>query len=348
MLTELPHHPGRISVADAAEPRISAVMPLAAWNEDAQRCVERLARLLRPGDECLLVPDGFALTADLPPPCRIVPLAAHGGPGAARNAGARVATGDVLLFVDADVLLAETAVERVRLQFARSDITALFGSYDDAPSAPGAVSRFRNLLHHFQHQTHAGPARSFWTGCGAIRRDAFERIGGFSVRYDRPAMEDVELGARLVHAGGAIRLDPGLLCTHLKRWTLRSMIVTDIRDRAIPWSRLIYREGGSVAVLNADARGRVSVALATGLGACLVLSSFWSSFFIGAAAALIMLLLWQRSFLALLRRCGGWRLLALGSLLLPVHLVSGALGFGYVTAEVVLRRLREACGAGPR
>ena len=30
--------------------------------------------------------------------------------------------------------------------------TALFGSYDDAPAAPGLVSQFRNLLHHYVHQ----------------------------------------------------------------------------------------------------------------------------------------------------------------------------------------------------
>ncbi len=340
--------PAPAPVLQLPAPRLSVVMPLAAWNEDARRCVERVARLLGPGDECILVPDGFPLAAALPASCRVVPLAAHGGPAAARNAGARVAGGDVLFFVDADVLLAEDAVEIVRARFRRTDIAALFGSYDDAPAVATCVSRFRNLLHHFQHQSHAGPARSFWTGCGAVRRRAFEALGGFSVRYDRPALEDVELGVRLAGAGGAIRLDPALLGTHLKRWTLRSMIVTDIRDRAIPWSRLIYREGDAVAVLNADGRGRVSLALTAALMACLILGPVWPALWIAAAAAWLGLLVWQRSFLALLRRCGGWRLMAAGGLLLPVHLASGAIGFGYVTIELFLRWLRDACHAGRR
>lgn len=348
MLMECPARVAAASTATSMALRISIVVPLRAWNDEARRCVERMCRLLRPGDECILVPDGFPLVADLPAPCRLVPLATHGGPAVARNAGARVAGGDVLFFVDADVLLAANAVEIVRAQFSQSAISAVFGSYDDAPSAPGAVSRFRNLLHHFQHQSHAGPVRSFWTGCGAIRRSVFEALGGFSVRYDRPAMEDVELGARLARAGGEVRLEPTLLCTHLKRWTLRSMIVTDIRDRAIPWSRLIYADGDSVAVMNADRRGRVALALTAVLGACLVLGLLWPLCWLVAAAAFLMLLLWQRSFLALLRRCGGWRLLAAGSLLLPVHLASGAIGFGYVTAEVALRRIRDACHAGRR
>ncbi|MGH7896935.1 MAG: acetone carboxylase subunit gamma, partial [Candidatus Binatia bacterium] len=40
-------------------------------------------------------------------------------------------------------------------------------------------SRFRNLLHRHVHQEGAGPATTFWAGLGAIRREAFERVGGF-------------------------------------------------------------------------------------------------------------------------------------------------------------------------
>ena len=51
------------------------------------------------------------------------------------------------------------------------------------PTAPGLVSRFRNLLHHYTHQKGpfrdvARPAHTFWTGCGAIRRDLFLAIAG--------------------------------------------------------------------------------------------------------------------------------------------------------------------------
>ncbi len=50
-------------------------------------------------------------------------------------------------------------------------LAALFGSYDDSPAAPGLVSQYRNLLHHFVHQQGAflddtRPAHTFWTGCG--------------------------------------------------------------------------------------------------------------------------------------------------------------------------------------
>ena len=69
--------------------------------------------------------------------------------------------------------------------------------------APGLVSQYRNLLHHFVHQQgefegDIRPVRTFWTGCGMIRREVFLAFGGFDPRlYPRPAIEDIELGYRL-------------------------------------------------------------------------------------------------------------------------------------------------------
>ena len=105
-------------------------------------------------------------------------------------------------------------------------LAGLFGSYDDEPAAPGLVSRFRNLLHHYVHQAgtfvdDARPAQTFWTGCGLIRRDVFLEAGGFDPQlYRRPAIEDIELGYRMTRAGHRIVLARDVQATHLKRWTL--------------------------------------------------------------------------------------------------------------------------------
>ena len=53
-------------------------------------------------------------------------------------------------------------------------LTAVMGSYDDTPSEPGLVSQYRNLLHHFVHQVGREKASTFWAGCGAVRRGAFQ------------------------------------------------------------------------------------------------------------------------------------------------------------------------------
>ena len=150
------------------------------------------------------------------------------------------------------------------------NLAALFGSYDDQPDHPGVVSRFRNLLHHYVHQQGdfhetARPVPTFWTGCGAIRREVFLELGGFDPeRYHRPAIEDIELGYRLNRAGRWVHLVRDIQASHLKRWTLWSVVRTDIFQRGVPWTLLMLRSGDAESDLNVSRSQRICVAL-TGL-----------------------------------------------------------------------------------
>ena len=182
------------------------------------------------------------------------------GPAAARNAGAGRTAADVLVFVDSDVEVQVDALVRVRAAFAAdAGLTALFGAYDDAPAAAGVVSEFRNLLHHHVHSAAAGPVETFWAGLGAVRREAFLSVGGFdAARFPHPSVEDIELGMRLAAAGARIGLDPRVRGRHLKRWTLRDMVVTDFRRRGVPWVQAMLRARHHSSALNLGWRHRLS------------------------------------------------------------------------------------------
>ena len=184
----------------------------------------------------------------------------NAGPAEARNTGAAGATGDVLVFVDADVLVHADAFVRLRQAFAADPgLVGVFGSYDDRPEAPGTVSSFRNLLHHYVHTTAAGPASTFWAGLGAMRREAFVAAGGFDAkRYPLPSIEDIELGVRVTAAGGRLLLDPAVQGTHLKAWTLGDMVRTDLFRRGAPWVALVLRTGESSTALNLGWRSRLT------------------------------------------------------------------------------------------
>lgn len=201
-----------------------------------------------------------AIAAAEEPPEEVLAVTepAGAGPAEARNAGAARADSDLLVFVDADVVVHADAFSRIRKHFESDpELTAVFGAYDQAPEDPSAVSGFRNLLHHHVHRESAGPAKSFWTGLGAIRRDAFASVGGFDrARFPRAAIEDVELGARLSAAGHRIWLDPEIQGTHLKSWTIGDMVRTDFAGRGLPWTRLLLEGRFRGLSLNLAPRGQ--------------------------------------------------------------------------------------------
>jgi GT2 family glycosyltransferase len=236
------------------------------------------------------------------------------GPAAARNLGSRRASGDVLVFVDADVEVHEDAFTRIRATFERDDgLSAVFGSYDDDPAGGGVVSDFRNLLHHHVHHEAAGEATTFWAGLGAVRRTAFVKAGGFDERrFPRASIEDIELGMRLHRQGGRIFLDPEIQGKHLKRWTLASMATTDLLDRGVPWLRLLLEEGSDSTALNLGWRHRVGTA-----SAVLLLPALRRRHYRAVLGILALLLLLDRRFYALLLRRRGGTQLAAG---VPLHI----------------------------
>ncbi len=227
----------------------------------------------------------------------------------ARNEGASQASSDVLVFIDSDVLVHADAFTRIRTAFAIDPrLDGVIGSYDDSPEAPGAVSGFRNLLHHHICASAAGPVATFWTGLGAVRRDVFETAGGFddALRWPRRAhdrrdfMADVAFGEKLADAERRIVLDPQIQGTHLKHWTLPQMVYTDFLLRGVPWVRLLRRRGRVPGHLNLGWRHRIS-ALVSLLGAEALVRRRGAR---AGTMAIVLIALNHRFYALLLRRRG--------------------------------------------
>jgi GT2 family glycosyltransferase len=244
--------------------KLTAIVPVYNGGDGLRQCLEALWAGTRVPDELIVADDASTDGSDEAAQGLGAQVVRSGdlrprGPAAARNRGAAAATGDALLFFDADVVVHPDTVARIERCLAdEPGVDALFGSYDDDPPVRGLVARYKNLEHHYVHQHGRREAGTFWAGCGAIRRSVFNAAGGFDERYARPSIEDIELGMRLRQAGFRIWLCPDIQVAHLKRWTVAGLLRSDIRDRAIPWSKLIARQDKLPDDLNLGWRNRAS------------------------------------------------------------------------------------------
>ena len=324
---------------------VSAIIPVGRGESRVARCLEHFSKLSPPVDEIVLVCDGanhVARQAGERYGARIVQLPRRLGPANARNQGAFAARGEVLLFVDADVLVpSDVVTEVVQGLDAGKGVVACFGSYDDAPAEPNFLSQYKNLFHHYVHQ-HSGPeASTFWTGCGAIFSNVFREVGGFDEDFALPSVEDIDFGYRLRDAGHRIRLVRTLQVKHLKRWETSSLLRTDFFLRAIPWARLMLLRKAVPNELNLKMSGRLSGVAALLLAGALPLAAwYWPAGLGLALVAALSLVLLNLPLYRFFRRKRGWLFMSGAVLWNWFYYLYGTLGFGVALAAHLLDRCK--------
>ena len=274
-------------------PDISIVIPVYNGAAYLAACLKSIQELRPAPIECIVVNDGSTdASARIAQAVGVTVVSTSGrcGPGCARNLGAGIARGEILLFVDGDVVVPPDALARIAARFSEDPARdAVIGSYDQDPASPDLLSQYRNLLHCYTHQRGQARTCGFWTGCGAMRTAVFRSYGGFDETHTRPRIEDVELGTRLRHAGRQVWLDKGLQVKHLKRLRFWTVMKTDLVDRAIPWTLLILRSNQMPADLNLKLGQRFSV-LASGWAVLALILSVVSANAVGTRTAAFLVL----------------------------------------------------------
>jgi len=330
--------------------KYSIIIPTISLNKELHKCLEAIIKsktVNKSACELILILDGVPIDrsffADFNDSnVQILSLKSNKGPAYARNQGAKIAKGDVLFFVDADVVIQEDTLKKLSQHFETDQPPdAVIGSYDDQPEDQSLVSKFRNLLHHFTHQQAANQATTFWTGCGAIKSSVFNSVEGFDDAFISASVEDIELGYRLIHNNYTIRLDKTLQVKHLKKWSLFNMIKTDILKRSIPWTILLYNyKHWEIKDLNINSEERAAVFL-LGLVILFALASW-----IYPLAILVSLMLMAS--LIILKRKAYLFFFKHFSLLLPfvillhwIYLLSAAIGWIIGTLIYISRRFSK-------
>jgi len=161
---------------------------------------------------------------------RVVNSGGTGSAARARNCGAAGFDGSVLVFVDADVEVEASAIERLVAPLLTGQADATVGNYSDNTAGLGFAQSYKQLyIHTVYSRRHGYIENQFWTALGAIRRSVFADLGGFCTSFRSALGEDTELGQRLTDAGRRVLCQPEARGRHLKEFTVCSLIRNDLR-----------------------------------------------------------------------------------------------------------------------
>ena len=319
---------------------VSVIIPAHNAESTLETCLRALAASELQPLETLVVCDGCTDATEqlaLRYGVRVLHNEEQQGASYARNVGARVARGDVFFFVDADCVVQPDTLS-LGVAALQQGAEVIFGSYTPETSAQGFLAQFKNYQHHYTHQQGQELQTSFWSGCGAVTRRAFEDVAGFDVTLK--ACEDIEFGWALNLAGHPVRLVKAMQVEHLKVYSLSGLIRSDLKARAIPWTRLIRAGRSELGKLN-TARDGVRATASTGLFWAALAGSLLLPAFALAAVLALMSVAWHgRGLLGFIRERRGLAFALKSTAALVMHFTICGVGFlaGHLTAPYPANR----------
>lgn len=174
-------------------------------------------------------------------PVRVIGMEKNGGPARARNRGAREAKGDLIFFLDSDVIVLDGAIHEVREYFDRNpSVKCVIGICSTEPLNRGFVAAYMAMFEYIHLIGRKYDTVSvFAPRCGAIRRDFFLKIGGYNEHYKGADVEDFEL-ARRINRADRIILNPKITVKH-QFADFRQALKIYFR-RTVMWVHLLFRE----------------------------------------------------------------------------------------------------------
>jgi glycosyltransferase involved in cell wall biosynthesis len=294
--------------------RISVVIPVHNGLRTLRRTLETVRRQKEPPLEVIVVDD--ASTEDIKELVREMGAVHHRlpmnvGPAIARTEGARVASGEVILFTDSDVWLPEGLVGGLRKAFAAHECECVQGTFSRQCPHPNFFSQYKNLFNRYVLGLLPDWIGTTYTSVTAVRREFFFKCGGFDENIRTASIEDRTLGENIVQGGGRIYFDRGLEVVHNKHLDLRQFLRSQYR-RSRDLAKLMLRQresgflgqGQGFGTTSREAMLRLPIAAAIALALIL---SLWSEWFLLGVAGFFAVFGWlSRGWIGFLVREKGW------------------------------------------
>jgi cellulose synthase/poly-beta-1,6-N-acetylglucosamine synthase-like glycosyltransferase len=224
-------------------PRYSVIVP--AYQEAAHigACVRALVdqTVARSAYEIVVVDDASTdATAAIAKEsgADLVVTVPHGGVAAARNAGIVHASGEIVLFTDADCTPCRDWIARIVDPFEDGDVVGVKGTY--RTQQPGLIARLVQLEFEVRYERMASLSQIDFidTYAAAYRKSVLHQEGGFDTDYPVPSAEDVDLSFRLAKKGYRMVFAPDAWVWHVHPSDLVSYLKRKMRFGY--WRALLY------------------------------------------------------------------------------------------------------------
>ncbi|NNG12872.1 MAG: glycosyltransferase [Halobacteria archaeon] len=213
-------------------PLISVIIPNYNGAATLGHCLRAATSLSDEALELIVVDDGSnddSVEIIKRFPCTLIPLGQHSGASHARNTGAKHSHGEILFFTDADCLLQEGTLSRVRRGLsAVSPNVVLGGTYTPQPYDDSFFSRFQSVFIHYSETKNLLQPDYVATHAMAIKAGTFRDSGGFAEDMG-PILEDVEYSHRLRRSGIGLNMDPSLQVQHIFNFSLLKSLRNAVR-----------------------------------------------------------------------------------------------------------------------
>lgn len=233
-------------------------------------------------------------------PVTVVKHGRNQGAAISRNDGAEKAKNDILLFIDSDVFIKKDTIKEIWNFFnERPNVTAIACTMSSKYCAETFGSKFITLRTSYYYKWKDGEKYRdytiFQSQCGAIKKEAFQQLGGFDPRFKGVGIEEYEFGHRLSNIYKNILLRNVQFdrkCKNFKQ-RLRALLTRSSTWAPIFIKRIEFESKGSVATLQEGSSAFLSF---FGM-CCLLFSPIHYNFAIASFFILLIQLLLEIKFL---------------------------------------------------